>query len=191
MSQATRCSVSWEGQNFIHLALLRRTKHEATGLQIIWHCNRLPKILVPRSVRQKCNVWNNTQNSSHSDDKIMKTIDASRFGELSFVYQWTYHWPFTRSPNQRWIGRAHENWRLVLLLYVGRQMHDVSTDGVVALPSSCWDIITPPHEARVSNVTSINGVLVERLERIFITATGDITFNKTEYKYCTLNFIYN
>jgi hypothetical protein len=39
----------------------------------------------------------------------------------------------------------------------------------------------------VSNVTSINGMLVERFERIFITATGDIQFYKSEYKYCTLN----
>lgn len=43
----------------------------------------------------------------------------------------------------------------------------------------------------MSNVTSINGVLVERFERIFITATGDITFNKSEFKYCMQNFIYN
>jgi hypothetical protein len=55
-------------------------------------------------------------------------------------------------------------------------MHHIPTDGVVTLSSSCWDIITS-HKACVLKVTSNDGMLVERFQRVFITATDNIIFS--------------
>jgi hypothetical protein len=52
-------------------------------------------------------------------------------------------------------------------------MYHIPTDGVMTLSSSCWEIITPSHEACVLNVTSIDGMLAKRFQRIFITATDN------------------